>query len=85
MLVHHLALFFVEVFSFTGFFHTLLRVLLSTAGNDILYCSFRLSSDHADEEAVMKDRYANRKYLVMALVLIAAAILISQAILYPDR
>jgi rod shape-determining protein MreD len=28
--IHHLALFFVEVFSFTNFFHTLLRVLLST-------------------------------------------------------
>ena len=29
--IHHLALFFVEVFSFRNFFHTLLRVLLSTA------------------------------------------------------
>lgn len=29
--IHHLALFFVEVFSFRYFFHTLLRVLLSTA------------------------------------------------------
>lgn len=31
VLVHHLALFFVEIFSFRHFFHTLLRVLLSTA------------------------------------------------------
>lgn len=31
VLVHHLALFFVELFSFRYFFHTLLRVLLSTA------------------------------------------------------
>ena len=30
VLVHHLSLFYVEVFSFTGFFRTLLRVLLST-------------------------------------------------------
>jgi len=29
--VHHLTLFFVEVFTFSNFFHTLLRVLLSTA------------------------------------------------------
>ena len=29
--IHHLALFFVEVFSIRNFFHTLLRVLLSTA------------------------------------------------------
>jgi rod shape-determining protein MreD len=29
--VHHLALFFVEIFSLRYFFHTLLRVLLSTA------------------------------------------------------
>ena len=28
--IHHLALFFVEVFSFSNFLHTLLRVLLST-------------------------------------------------------
>jgi rod shape-determining protein MreD len=28
--VHHFTLFFVEVFGFTNFFHTLLRVLLST-------------------------------------------------------
>jgi rod shape-determining protein MreD len=28
--IHHFTLFFVEVFSFTNFFHTLLRVLLST-------------------------------------------------------
>jgi hypothetical protein len=31
VLVHHLALFFIEIFSFRFFFHTLLRVLLSTA------------------------------------------------------
>lgn len=31
VLVHHLALFFIEIFSFRYFFHTLLRVLLSTA------------------------------------------------------
>ncbi len=31
VLVHHMALFFVEIFSFQNFFHTLLRVLLSTA------------------------------------------------------
>jgi len=31
VLVHHLALFFVELFSLKHFFHTLLRVLLSTA------------------------------------------------------
>jgi rod shape-determining protein MreD len=29
--IHHLSLFFVEVFSFSNFFHTVLRVLLSTA------------------------------------------------------
>ena len=29
--IHHLSLFFIEVFSFSNFFHTLLRVLLSTA------------------------------------------------------
>ena len=29
--VHHLALFFVEVFSLSGFFRTLLRIALSTA------------------------------------------------------
>jgi len=29
--VHHLSLFFIEVFTFSNFFHTLLRVLLSTA------------------------------------------------------
>jgi rod shape-determining protein MreD len=29
--VHHLSLFLVEVFTFSNFFHTLLRVLLSTA------------------------------------------------------
>jgi len=28
--IHHFSLFFVEVFSFTNFFHTLLRVLLSS-------------------------------------------------------
>ncbi len=31
VLVHHTALFYLEVFSFTGFFRTLLRVLLSSA------------------------------------------------------
>jgi len=31
VLVHHLSLFYVEVFSFTGFFRTLLRVMFSTA------------------------------------------------------
>ena len=31
VLVHHLAIFFVELFSLRHFFHTLLRVLLSTA------------------------------------------------------
>lgn len=30
VLVHHLALFFIEIFTFRNFFHTLLRVLLST-------------------------------------------------------
>lgn len=30
VLVHHLSLFYVEVFSFTGFFRTLLRVMFST-------------------------------------------------------
>src|SRR5512133_585173 len=30
VLVHHLSLFYVEVFSFSGFFRTLLRVLVST-------------------------------------------------------
>ena len=33
----------------------------------------------------MKDRYANRKYILMALVMVAAAILDHQALLYPDR
>jgi hypothetical protein len=28
--IHHFTLFFIEVFSFTNFFHTVLRVLLST-------------------------------------------------------
>lgn len=31
VLIHHLSLFYVEIFSFRNFFHTLLRVLLSTA------------------------------------------------------
>jgi len=31
VLVHHLALFFVEIFSLRNFLHTLLRVVLSTA------------------------------------------------------
>lgn len=31
VLVHHLSLFFIEIFSLRNFFHTLLRVLLSTA------------------------------------------------------
>ena len=31
VLIHHLSLFFIEIFSFRYFFHTLLRVLLSTA------------------------------------------------------
>jgi len=31
VLVHHLALFYIEIFTFRNFFHTLLRVLLSTA------------------------------------------------------
>ena len=30
VLIHHLALFYLEVFSFSGFFHTFLRVLLSS-------------------------------------------------------
>jgi len=31
VMIHHLALFFIEIFSFRNFFHTVLRVLLSTA------------------------------------------------------
>jgi len=31
VLVHHVFLFFIEVFTFSGFFHTLLRCLLSSA------------------------------------------------------
>jgi len=31
VLIHHLTLFYVEIFSFSGFFRTLLRVLVSTA------------------------------------------------------
>jgi len=31
VLIHHLSLFYIEIFSFTGFFRTFLRVLVSTA------------------------------------------------------
>jgi rod shape-determining protein MreD len=44
VLVHHLTLFFVEVFRFSGFFRTLLRALLSTiftTGFIVLLDSFR--------------------------------------------
>jgi len=44
VLVHHLTLFFVEVFRFNGFFRTLLRALLSTlftTGFIVLLDSFR--------------------------------------------
>jgi hypothetical protein len=40
--VHHMTLFFVEVFSFSNFFHTLLRVLLSTAATTFFIIIFDL-------------------------------------------
>lgn len=40
--IHHLSLFYVEVFSFTGFFRTLLRVIASTAFSTFFIITFDL-------------------------------------------
>jgi hypothetical protein len=40
VLVHHLALFFVEIFSLRNFGHTLLRVMLSTAATTFFIVVF---------------------------------------------
>lgn len=44
--VHHLALFFVEIFSLRHFFHTLLRVLLSTAVTSFFIVLFDFIRPH---------------------------------------
>ena len=46
VLVHHLALFFVEIFSLRHFFHTLLRVLLSTAVTSFFIVLFDFIRPH---------------------------------------
>lgn len=46
VLVHHLALFFVEIFTFRNFFHTLLRVLLSTAATTFFVILIDLIRPH---------------------------------------
>ncbi|MCJ7820248.1 MAG: rod shape-determining protein MreD [Bacteroidales bacterium] len=42
VLVHHLALFYVEVFSFSGFFRTFLRAMVSTAFTTFFIVLFNL-------------------------------------------
>ncbi len=44
--IHHLSLFYVEVFRFTGFFRTLLRVLLSTLFTTFFIVLFDLFRSH---------------------------------------
>jgi rod shape-determining protein MreD len=46
VMIHHLALFFVEIFSFRNFFHTLLRVLLSTAATTFFIVLFDFIRPH---------------------------------------
>ncbi|MCA1741871.1 MAG: rod shape-determining protein MreD, partial [Bacteroidales bacterium] len=46
VMIHHLALFFVEIFSFRNFFHTLLRVLLSTAATSFFIVLFDFIRPH---------------------------------------
>lgn len=46
VMVHHLALFYVEIFSFRNFFHTLLRVLLSTAATTFFIVLFDFIRPH---------------------------------------
>lgn len=46
VLVHHLSLFFVEVFSFTGFFRTLLRVMASAIATTFFIFIFDLLRPH---------------------------------------
>jgi hypothetical protein len=45
-MIHHLALFFVEIFSFRNFFHTVLRVLLSTATTTFFIVLFDFIRPH---------------------------------------
>ena len=46
VLVHHLSLFFIEIFSFRFFFHTLLRVILSTAVTTFFIVLFDFIRSH---------------------------------------
>lgn len=46
VMIHHLALFFVEIFSFRNFFLTLLRVLLSTAATTFFIVLFDFIRPH---------------------------------------
>jgi rod shape-determining protein MreD len=46
VMIHHLALFFVEIFSFRNFFHTVLRVLLSTAATTFFIVLFDFIRPH---------------------------------------
>lgn len=46
VMIHHLALFFVEIFSLRNFFHTLLRVLLSTAATTFFVVLFDFIRPH---------------------------------------
>lgn len=46
VMIHHLALFYVEIFSFRNFFHTLLRVLLSTAATTFFIVLFDFIRPH---------------------------------------
>ena len=46
VMIHHLALFFVEIFSFRNFFHTVLRVLLSTATTTFFIVLFDFIRPH---------------------------------------
>lgn len=46
VLIHHLALFFVEIFSFRNFFLTLLRVFLSTAATTFFIVLFDFIRPH---------------------------------------
>jgi rod shape-determining protein MreD len=46
VMIHHLALFFIEIFSFRNFFHTVLRVLLSTAATTFFIVLFDFIRPH---------------------------------------
>ena len=46
VMIHHMALFFVEIFSFRNFFLTLLRVLLSTAATTFFIVLFDFIRPH---------------------------------------